>query len=198
MLEQKKQQKLGKPDVPRPDRVDNFVMTEKSIHQAWGAFTVKKPKAAALLHFMVARMDRSTNAVVASHGVLAGIMNCTTRSIKTYLDQLESDKWIQVISLGKGQTNAYVINSMVAWSKNRQTLKYAQFTAQVIADRADQSEKTLSHEGLRVIPVLMSDEYQVAHGDDGEPPSQPHLDGIEHNLPSRDCDFDLTQEQDVE
>jgi hypothetical protein len=129
-------------------------------------------------------MDRGTNAVVASHSVLAKMLGCSTRSIRNYISVLEDDKWIQVVTLGKGSTNAYVVNSMVAWSQSRDNLKYSQFNAQVIADSDDQSQQVVEGD-LRKIPVLISgNEQQLPTGRSDNPPTQTLIEGFEPQLPS--------------
>jgi hypothetical protein len=178
--------KLGLPSEPRKDTRGRWVQTEASAHEAWAKLILKHRSAAAFMHLLVSRMDRNTNAVVASQGVLAKIMGCHVRSIKNYIDVLVEDRWIQVVSLGKGSTNAYVINSMVAWSQDRENLKHSSFTAQVIADADDQKQ---SLEGkIRKIPVLFSDEHQVIYDDGGDPPSQRSIHGLEPELPTRKDD----------
>lgn len=178
-----KNSKVGIPSEPRKDKRTRFVQTDISAHEAWAKLIMKHSAAAAFMHLLVARMDRGTNAVVASQGVLAKMMGCTTRSIRNYIAVLEEDKWIQVVSLGKGSTNAYVVNSMVAWSKARDDLQYSQFSAQVIADIDDQKDKKLTGD-LRKIPVIFDSEEQLPSGEHEEPPSQALFDGMEPELPS--------------
>lgn len=176
--------KVGLPSKPKNNQRARWVQTEASAHEAWARLILKHRSAAAFMHLLVSRMDRTTNAVVASHGVLAKLMGCTTRSVRNYINVLAEDKWIQVVSLGKGSTNAYVINSMVAWSQERENLKHSNFTAQVIADAEDQDGKLDGD--LRRIPVLFSgDEQQLPSGKaNNEPPSQTLLEGFEPDLPA--------------
>jgi hypothetical protein len=178
--------KVGLPSKPAADKRSRWVQTEASAHEAWARLILKHKNAAAFMHLLVSRMDRNTNAVVASHAVLAKLLGCTTRSIRNYIAVLEDDRWIQVVSLGKGATNAYVINSMVAWSQNRENLKYSTFSAQIIADADDQIQTAISTGDLRKIPVLFSgDEQQLPSGERGsEPPVQTLIDGTEPELPS--------------
>jgi len=151
------------------------------------------------MHMLVSRMDRNTNAVVASYNVLAKLLGCSPRSVKNYIDVLAKDKWIQVVSLGKGATNAYVVNSMVAWSQNRENLKYSTFSAQVIADTEDQDPTAITTGDLRKIPVLFSgDEQQLPSGERGsEPPVQTLLEGTEPDLPTIDGSTDKQQELNI-
>jgi hypothetical protein len=178
--------KVGLPSKPATDKRSRWVQTEASAHEAWARLILKHKNAAAFMHLLVSRMDRNTNAVVASHTVLAKLLGCTTRSIRNYIAVLEGDRWIQVVSLGKGATNAYVVNSMVAWSQNRENLKYSTFSAQIIADADDQIQTAISTGDLRKIPVLFSgDEQQLPSGERGtERPVQTLLDGTEPELPS--------------
>lgn len=178
--------KVGLPSKPAAEKRSRWIQTEASAHEAWARLILKHKNAAAFMHLLVSRMDRNTNAVVASHAVLAKLLGCTTRSIRNYIAVLEDDRWIQVISLGKGATNAYVVNSMVAWSQNRENLKYSTFSAQIIADADDQNQTGISAGDLRKIPVLFSgDEQQLPSGERGsEPPVQTLLDGTEPELPS--------------
>ncbi|WP_121953447.1 helix-turn-helix domain-containing protein [Pseudoalteromonas sp. MelDa3] len=180
------EKKVGLPSKPAADKRSRWVQTEASAHEAWARLILKHRGAAAFMHMLVSRMDRNTNAVVASYNVLAKLLGCSPRSVKNYIDVLVKDKWIQVVSLGKGATNAYVVNSMVAWSQNRESLKYSTFSAQVIADADDQDQTAISTGDLRKIPVLFSgDEQQLPTGVRGtEPPVQTLLDGTEPELPS--------------
>lgn len=175
--------KVGLPSKPKADKRARWVQTEASSHEAWARLTLSHPKAAALMHLLCSRMDRTTNAVACSHKILAKMMGCSDRSVRTYLKQLEEDKWVQVVSLGKGATNAYVVNSTVAWSQNRDNLQYAQFTAQVIADAEDQAPEVLQAD-IRKIPTLFDGEEQMPTDNHGEPPSQRILQGLEPDLPS--------------
>lgn len=177
---------IGTPSKPASDKHGRWIQTEASAHEAWARLILKHKGAAAFMHLLVSRMDRSSNAVVASHAVLSKMLDCSPRSIKNYINVLEKDRWIQVISLGKGATNAYVVNSMVAWSQVRENLKYSTFSAKVIADADEQSNKLSTKNDLRKIPVLFSaNEQQLPSGERGsEPPVQTLMEGLEPDLPS--------------
>lgn len=179
-----KNERVGVPSKPNERQQGRYAMTEQAVHEAWAHFTLKNKGASSLMHMLVARMDRSTNAVVASHSTLAKMLGVHERSIANYLNKLAKDKWIQIVRLGAGQTNAYVVNSMVAWNKNRETLKYAQFTAQVIAKRDDQTQEQLEQADIRRIGMLVPGEIQVPQGLGAEPPSQPSFEGMEAQLPT--------------
>lgn len=161
-----------------------WVQTERSAHEAWARLSVRSPRAAALLHVLVARMGQE-NAVVISQKILASLVGCTDRTIRTAVKELVDDNWIQVVKLGGGlSTVAYVVNSNVGWTQRRDELCTARFTATVVADRADQDEKTLTHKDLRRIPVLYAGEQQLPTGPGEDPPAQPSLEGLEPDLPS--------------
>jgi len=176
--------KIGLQSKPAGDKRSRWIQTEASSHEAWAHMTLKTPKAAALMHLLCSRMDRSSNAVVASHKTLSKLMGCCPKSVKKYISQLQEQKWIQIVSLGAGSANAYVVNSLVAWSQSRDNLQYSQFTAQVIAD-ADDQLKGILNDNLRKIPVLFDgDEIQLPNGAGEEPPVQPSLEGLTPDLPT--------------
>lgn len=183
--------KIGVPSKPNPSKRVGFVQTEMAAHEAWARLTLDKPRAAALMHLLVSRMDRTTNAVVASHKTLAKLMGSSGRSIKNWLLFLEDGRWIQSVSLGPGSVNAYVVNSTVAWSRNRENLQFAEFTAQVIANVDDQKPEALSSDfDLRRIPTLYPGEMQLPAGKGEEPPAQGLMDGLEPDLPAVQADQD--------
>lgn len=169
--------------------VDNsprtWVQTERAAHEAWGLLTIKSPRAAALLHQLVANMG-SQNAIVASQATLAKMLGCDPRTIRRAIEDLVADNWIQCVSMGgAGTVNAYVVNDQVAWGQPRaQMPRVSTFSARVIADIDDQSEHTLTRSGLRRIPVLYPNELQLPTGPGQEPPSQPAIPGMEIDLPA--------------
>lgn len=174
---------LGRPSKPNGTRRGSFVQTEQSAHEAWAKLILDSPKSAAMLHVLIARMDRGSNAVVISHENLALLLGgVSTRTVKNHIARLAKDKWIQVVSLGRGAMNAYVVNSAVAWGRSRDQLAMSQFTAQVIVNADDQ--QALEAPDLRKIPVIFGDEQQLPAGDGLAPPTQPSIDGLEPDLPA--------------
>lgn len=175
--------KVGRPSAPDKTRRGSFVQTEQSAHEAWARLILDSPKSAALLHVLIARMDRGCNAVVISHENLAILLGgVSSRTVKNHISKLSKDKWIQVVSLGRGAMNAYVVNSAVAWGRSRDQLPLSQFTAQVVVNANDQ--EGLEPPELRKVPVLFANEHQIPSGDGLEPPSQPSLEGLEPDLPA--------------
>lgn len=162
-----------------------WVQTDKKAHEAWARFTLQKPTASALLHYMCAYMV-DQNALVISQAVLAKRLGVSTRTVATAISDLSANQWIQVVRLGKGKECAYVVNDRVAWDKPRDKLNLSLFSASVVADADDQLE--LEGPALKRIPVLFPGERQLPTGAGEDPPSQPSIPGMEPDLPS------LTQE----
>lgn len=159
-----------------------WVQTERATHEAWGLLTVSSPRAAALAHFLVANMEAS-GAVVASYATLAKMSGMSVSTIRRAVDDLKAGRWIEVVQIGgKGGANAFVVNSRVAWSQSRDKLHLSAFTARVIADRDEQT--FIDSAPLRRIPTLMPGERQLPCGPGDEPPSQPHIEGLEPDLPA--------------
>lgn len=172
-----------KKELGRELQKAGWVQTDKKAHEVWARFTLQKPTASALLHFMCAYMV-DQNALVISQAVLAKRLGVTTRTIATAISDLAEAQWIQVIRLGKGKECAYVVNDRVAWDKPRGKLNLSLFSANVVADADDQVE--LDGPVLKRLPVLFPGEQQLPSGPGEEPPSQPSIEGMEHDLPHID------------
>jgi len=161
-----------------------WVQTERKAHEDWANLIGRKPKAAMLLHQLVAKMGQQ-NAVVVSQKTLAKLIGVTDRTVRTALSDLVAERWIQIVKInGPGTVSAYVVNDRVAWGQPRDQLRLSIFSAAVVADVEDQETATLDHTELRRIPSLFPGERQLPTGSGQEPPSQPSLDGLEHDLPS--------------
>ena len=153
------------------------MQTERSTHEAWGALTLASPRAAALAHFLVANMER-TGAIVASYATLSKMTGMSVSTIRRAIDDLRGGRWIEVVQIGgKGGANAFVVNSRVAWAESRGQMHLARFSAEVIADRAEQ--QMIDDAPLRRIPTLMPGERQLPSGAGEPPPSQPYLEGVD-------------------
>jgi len=161
-----------------------WVQTDRKAHDSWALLIAKKPRAAQLLHALVAHMGHK-NAVVASLKVLSDLMGVSTDTVRRSIKVLRAEKWVQVVSIGKGREAAYVVNDRVAWGEKRSSMNHlSTFSAKVIADKGDQDEETLETKELRGIPLLYPGEQQVPAGDGLEPPSQPSFEGMEPDLPA--------------
>lgn len=156
-----------------------WVQTERAAHEAWARLTMKSPRAAAVMHTFVARMGHQ-NAVIISQKLLAKLVGCNERTIRRAIEDLERDRWIQVVQVGpSGTVNAYVVNDTVAWGQKRdQRPSVSIFSAAIVADADDQSEFTLEAKQLRRVPVIYPPEQALPTGP-GEPGAQMLLDGME-------------------
>lgn len=179
-----KQRQVGTPTTSGPRQ---WVQTDRAAHEAWGRLAMTKPRAAAVLHHLVATMGHQ-NAVVIPQKTLAKLVGCNERTVRRALDDLVEGNWIQVVQLGHaGTVNAYVVNAAVAWGEKREHIgRLAVFHARVVADAEDQPEGTLERKDLRHIPALYPGEVQMPAGAGEEPPSQPALPGMEADLPTRE------------
>ena len=160
-----------------------WVQTDKKAHEAWAHFSIKKPTASGLLHYMCAFMGQQ-NALVISQALLAKKLGVTQKTISTAIRDLEASNWIQVVSIGKGKECAYVVNDRVAWDKSRSKLSLSIFSATIVSDVEEQDPLKLDGPPLRRIPVLFPGERQLPGGRGEDPPSQPSLPGLEPDLPS--------------
>ena len=174
---------IEKVGVPAKHKAGHWVQTERAAHEAWANLIARKPRAAQLLHHLVAQMGHQ-NAVVVSQKVLAQLMGVDTRTVSRSVAVLVEEHWVQVVRIGKGKEAAYVVNDRVAWGQPRDQLRLSTFSATVIADFDDQESDALEHRELRRIPTLYPGEQQLPSGSGLAPPSQPALDGLEHNLPA--------------
>lgn len=166
-----------------------WVQTERKAHESWARLTMRKPRAAALMHHLVARIGHQ-NAIVVPQKVLAKLMGCSIDTVQRALRDLESEKWVQIVKLnGPGTVSAYIVNDQVAWGQSRGQLRLSTFSAMVVADAEDQDTITLEHSDLRRIPVIFPGEQQLPTGPGEKPPTQPILDGFEPELPSLNAEY---------
>lgn len=170
--------------VPAKNKPGEWVQTERKAHEAWAELIGRKPRAAALLHHLVAQMGHQ-NAVVVSQKTLAKLMGCSLRTVQYAVTDLEAERWIQIVRMnGPGTVAAYVVNDRVAFQGKRENMRFSLFSAAVIADIDDQDPLTLEHSDLRRIPTLFPGERQLPSGPGEDPPSQPSIPGIEPDLPA--------------
>lgn len=179
---------VGSNAIPQAAR---WVQVDRKASEAWGRLCIEKPTAAALLHQLVAVMGHQ-NAVVIPQKVLAQMLGVTDRTIRTAVAYLAKKNWIQIVRLGKGKEAAYVVNDRVAWGQSRKQLTLSVFSATVIASQEDQPAETLSSSALRRIPSLYPGERQLPTGPGEEPPHQPHIEGLEPDMPA------LTEKEELE
>lgn len=174
---------LTHPQLTR-ERSTTWVQTDRAAHEAWGRLTISSPRAAALMHYLVAEMDESA-AVVASHATLAALSGMSPSTVKRAIADLKAGNWVQVLQLGgKGGALAFVVNSRVGWAAKRNKLHMAVFTAKVLASSQEQEPGYLSAPPLHQLPMLAPGDAQLPTGEGEDPPSQPSIPGLEHDLPS--------------
>jgi len=119
----------------------SWVQTERSGHEAWASLTQTSPKAAQLLHVLVAHMDEQ-GALVTSQKVLAQLCDVHVMTIRRAIDTLTSMNFIQTVRVGgeRGGALAYIVNSRVAWADKREKIRYAKFSAMVLVSSTEQEE----------------------------------------------------------
>jgi hypothetical protein len=160
-----------------------WVQTERAAHEAWSALIGRKPKAAQLMHLLVANMGKD-GAVVVSQSTLATLMGVSLNTVKRSLSVLSSECWIDVVRIGseRGGVCAYVVNRRVAWADKRSNQRYAAFDARILVSEAEQEAPIAEdRHPLRQLPSLSLGDIQLPHGDGLPPPTQPPL--IEADLP---------------
>lgn len=159
-----------------------WVQTERAAHEAWGRLTIESPRAAAVLHHLVANMGHQ-NAVVIGQKTLAKLVGFNERTVRRALDDLVTGGWVQIVQLGHmGTVNAYVVNASVAWAESRDQMhRLAIFNARVVADVDDQPVERLDRRELRKLPVIYPPEEALPVGD-GEPGAQTFLPGFEPSI----------------
>lgn len=175
-----------------------WVQTERAAHEKWAQLAVGNPRACALMHVIVSKMGRH-NALVASQKTLASLIGCTDRTVRTALQVLKDGGWLEVRQIGPtGTANAYIVNDRVAWSGNRDGIRYSLFSAAVLVSDDEQPDKAElgAQPPLERIPTLLPGERQLPTGDGLPPVSQPFLEGLEADLPARSAH--LHQEESAE
>jgi len=165
----------------QPPTRGTWVQTERAGHEAWAHLISHSPRAAALMHILVANMDER-GALVASQQTLAKLSGVSLATIKRAISELINKQWIQTIRIGgeRGGALAYVVNSRIAWADSRENLKMAHFSARVLISTEDQ--ESLGDGNLNQLPVMGPGDLQLPHGEPGpepEPPAQKMLTGME-------------------
>ena len=173
-------------DIRRP-KAGHFVQTDRATHEAWARLTARRPAASAVLHLLAGSIGNQ-NAVVVSQKMIAKALGISDRTVIRAIAELEDGQWLQVVRIGAGRECAYVLNDRVAWADKRDNLRLSRFSAEVIADAADQSPASLSDEPLRRLP--QAGEWQLPAGPGLPPVSQPFLDEMEPDLPATSRDDD--------
>lgn len=173
-------------------RPGSWVQTDRAAHEAWGRLSIQSPKAGALLHVLAAQVG-DHNAVVISQRVLAKILGCHVNTVATAVKTLVAGNWLEVRQIGPSSTvNAYVLNDRVAWATSREGLRHSLFSAAVVVSEEEQPDRAEigTQPPLRRLPRLFPGERQLPTGPGEDPPSQPFLDSLEPDLPTRQLDIE--------
>ncbi|MDF4211135.1 hypothetical protein P2W50_31275 [Pseudomonas protegens] len=168
----------------QPATRGTWVQTERAGHEAWAELIKRNPKAAQLLHKLVANMDEK-GALVASHKLLAQLCDVSIMTIRRALAVLVEQNFIQTVRVGseRGGVLAYIINSRIAWADSRENLKYATFSAKVMVTSSEHTD-ALDGPELKQTPILGPGELQLPHGPSVPPPAQDSLETMLPNLPA--------------
>lgn len=172
--------------MPEKAHRGHWVQTEREAHEAWAALLRSAPRAAELLHLLVARMG-DHNAVVISQGTMAELMGRNRRTVQRAITTLVEGRWIEQRQIGdRGTVNAYVVNDRVAWQGKREGIRYSLFSAAVVLSESEQAPETMNtpQEPLKSLPVLFPGERQLPSGPGLQPPAEPDLPGMEPELPA--------------
>lgn len=172
--------------LPEKTPSGGWLQTERAAHEAWAKLIAEAPKAAQLMHLLVARIG-DHNAVVISQKNLIRLMGVSRPTVQRAVKKLKDDLWIEVRQIGdRGTTNAYIINDRVAWRGKRDGIRYSLFSAAVVIsdDEQPDREKLDQQKELRKIPSIGRGEQQLPSGDGLPPPSEPALPGMEPDLPA--------------
>ena len=167
----------------RPAAKGHFIQTDRATHEAWARFSIKRPSASAVLHYLTANVGQA-NAVIIPQKAIAKALSVSDRTIRSAIADLAQGNWLQVVRIGAGRECAYVLNDRVAWADKRDNLRFSRFSAEVIADAEDQSAETLNGPALYRLPSMLEGEQQLPSGMGLPPTSQPFLPDMEPDLPS--------------
>lgn len=162
------------------------MQTDRAAHEAWAIMSTENPRASALLHLVISNMGRH-NALVVSQDTLAKLAKCSLRTVKRSLEVLREGNWLDVRQIGpSGTVNAYIVNDRVAWSGQRDGIRYSMFSATIVVSNTEQPDATQigNQDSLVHIPAMFRDERQLPVGAGLPPISQPSLEGMELDLPT--------------
>lgn len=183
-----KQRELGVTTSPGP-----WVQVDRKAMERWAKLIAENASAGQLLMTMISRMGRG-NALVASQQALVEASGLGRSTVYRALKTLKERNWVEVIQIGPNKSSsAYVINSRVAWAGNTEGKRYSMFDAVVLAAESEQPEIETGE--LEHIPEIFTGEHQLPVGDGLEPPSEPAIPGLEHDLPARQPNHHYTDSE---
>lgn len=149
--------KLEESAAPQEGR---SVMVDRDAQEAWTALLVKSKMAAIVLHYLVSKKGH-VSAIVISQKTLGEVLGVSQKTVQRAIATLVEDRWVTVVQLnGAGTSSAYIVNDQVAWRKDSNSVELSIFEATVVADKADQNDRTLTNCELRVLPILFASGIQ--------------------------------------
>lgn len=168
----------------QPAARGTWVQTERAGHEAWAALIHKNPRAAQLLHILVAHMDEKA-ALVASHKLLSELSGVSIMTVRRSLAVLAEQNFIQTVRIGseRGGVLGYIVNSRIAWADSRDNLRYASFSARVLVTSTEQTEP-LDGPALNQVPHMAPGDLQLPHGPSIPPPAQENIETMLPDLPA--------------
>ena len=95
-----------------------------------------EPKAASLFLFLSEKMDQE-NALIVSQETLAEYFEISKRTIIRQLNILKEKGFIEILK--SGTANIYLINANIAWTSYANKRDYAQFRANVLVSKTEQT-----------------------------------------------------------
>lgn len=104
-----------------------WVQTERTAHNHWAELIAGAPRAAQLAHLLVAR-TKNDSTVQISQKELICLMGVSRSTVQRAVKKLKELNWIEIERKHASGTNAYVINSYVAWFGNREKIRNAKFS----------------------------------------------------------------------
>lgn len=168
------------------EQAGTWVQTDRAAHEKWAKLSIGNPRAASVLHVLVAQMGRH-NAIVASQSNLARAAGCSLPTLKRALAVLREQGWIEVRQIGPtGTACAYIVNDRVAWTGKRDGIRYSLFSAAILIsdDEQPDREELGAQPSLHRLPSVYPGERQLPEGEGLPPPSQPFFVGMEPDLPA--------------
>ena len=85
--------------IPEKAPSGRWLQTERAAHEAWAKLISEAPKAAQLMHLLVARIGVN-NAVVISQKNLIRLMGTSRPTVQRAVKKLRDDLWIEVRQIG--------------------------------------------------------------------------------------------------
>lgn len=130
----------------------HFVQWQKRSMSDFRRLMGQNTLAAQLLVLFAEKMDKK-NAIMISNDTIGLIMGVSRASITRAIRVLKNENWIQIVKISSA--NAYVINHKVFW-QTAGNLKYASFSAQIIASADEQDQKDLADKArLKQLPSMV-------------------------------------------